>query len=415
MTYSEYSRIMEITEAETDNAMIDIDFMWESARASHRLDVADLEFQFESAEGYDTDTMTRMYLEEAESFGAKIKAAWEKFCKWVKSIFDKLTGKKPDENKLKDAEEKNPKGVKAPIDVKEAGKQLDALAPLLSEGNFNRVMKDVDLLTKKGIKVNINIKSKNKNHNYEHASALSMLAKVATSFVAAVTTPVVTVVSIAVVGKYILKTLDITGKINKACEKLTDKIGESASPLMNILRDLVSGVSTLNAGLSKIINGKNAETEKKNIEKKGDVPPSELKSAANAYLKASMDSARSSVLNRTGSTKSFNDARQNYLEMYTRCKNRGDFDGKKFADLCKKISDRKGENADVVAAQNEVNKLDAVKVEERVNPDGTIFSSIFESTFANANAPKFAPDTTSAFLSTPDQNMNEIMALLDNF
>ena len=43
------------------------------------------------------------------------------------------------------------------------------------------------------------------------------------------------------------------------------------------------------------------------------------------------------------------------------------------------------------------------------------FSSIFESTFANADAPKFAPDTTSAFLSTPDQNMNEIMALLDNF
>lgn len=415
MTYSEYSRIMEITEAETDNAMIDIDFMWESALTSHRLDVADLEYQFESTEGYDQDTMTQLYTEEAETFGAKIKAAWEKFCKWVKSIFDKLTGKKPDDAKLKAAEEKNPKGVKAPIDVNEAGKQLDALAPLLSEGNFNRIMKDVDLLTKKGIKVNINIKSKNKNHNYEHASALSMFAKVASSFIASVTTPVVTVVAVAAVGKYILKTLDVTGKINKLCESLTNKIGESASPVMQVLRDLVSGVSTLNAGLSRLINGKNAEITKNENEKKGDVPPSELKTAANAYLKASMDSAKASVLNRSGATKSFTDARENYLEMYQRCKNHGNFDGKKFSDLCKKISERKGENADIVAAQREVAKLDAVKVEESVNADDTVFSSIFESTFANADAPKFAPDTTSAFLSTPDQNMNEIMALLDNF
>ena len=414
MTYSEYSRIMEITEAETDNAMIDIDFMWESACASHRLDVADLEYQFESAD-YDQDAMTQMYLEEAETFGAKIKAAWEKFCKWVKSIFDKLTGKKPDDEKLKAAKEKNPKGIKAPINVNEAGKQLDALAPLLTEGNFNRIMKDVDLLSKNGIKVNVNIKTKHKVHNYEHASALSMLAKVASSFIAAVTTPVVTVVSVAVVAKYILKTLDITGKINQLCEKLTGKIGESASPIMQILRDLVSGVSTLNAGLSKLINGKNASATKVENEKKGDVPPSELKSSANSYLKAAIDASKASVLNRNSATKSFTDSREKYLEMFTRCKNHGDFDGKKFSDLCKKISDHKGENSDIVAAQNEIKKLDAVKVEESVNPDNTVFSSIFESTFANANAPKFAPDTTSAFLSTPDQNMNEIMALLNNF
>lgn len=101
--------------------------------------------------------------------------------------------------------------------------------------------------------------------------------------------------------------------------------------------------------------------------------------------------------------------------MVTRCKNRGEFNAEKFSNLCKKIADRKGDNADEVEAGNEIKKLDAVKVEERVNPDDTIFSSIFESTFANANAPKFAPDTTSAFLSTPDQNMNEIMSLLDNF
>lgn len=414
MTYSEYSRIMEVTEAETDNAMIDIDFMWESARASHRLDVVDLEYQFESAD-YDQDAMTQMYLEEAETFGAKIKAAWEKFCKWVKSIFDKLTGKKPDDAKLKAAEEKNPKGIKAPINVNEAGKQLDALAPLLTEGNFNRIMKDVDILSKNGINVNVNIKTKHKVHNYEHASALSMLSKVASSFISAVTTPVVTVVSVAVVAKYILKTLDITGKINQLCEKLTGKISESASPIMQILRDLVSGVSTLNAGLSKLINGKNASATKIENEKKGDVPPSELKSAANSYLKESINSSKASVLNRNAATKSFTDSREKYLEMFTRCKNHGDFDGKKFSDLCKKISEHKGENSDIVAAQNEIKKLDAVKVEESVNPDDTIFSSIFESTFANANAPKFAPDTTSAFLSTPDQNMNEIMALLDNF
>lgn len=414
MTYSEYSRIMEITEAETDNAMIDIDFMWESARASHRLDVADLEYQFESAD-YDQDAMTQMYLEEAETFGAKIKAAWEKFCKWVKSIFDKLTGKKPDDAKIKATKEKNPKGIKAPINVNEAGKQLDAIAPLLTEGNFNRIMKDADILSKNGINVNINIKTKHKVHNYEHASALSMLAKVASSFIAAVTTPVVTVVSVAVVAKYILKTLDITGKINQLCEKLTGKISESASPIMQILRDLVSGVSTLNSGLSKLINGKNASATKIENEKKGDVPPSELKSAANSYLKESINASKASVLNRNSATKSFTDSREKYLEMFTRCKNHGDFDGKKFSDLCKKISEHKGENSDIVAAQNEIKKLDAVKVEESVNPDDTIFSSIFESTFANANAPKFAPDTTSAFLSTPDQNMNEIMALLDNF
>ena len=414
MTYSEYSRIMEITEAETDDAMIDIDFMWESARASHRLDVADLEFQFESAD-YDTDAMTQMYLEEAESFSAKIKAAWEKFCKWVKSIFDKLTGKKPDESTLKAAEEKNPKGVKAPFDVKEAGKQLDALAPLLTEGNMKRVLDDMDILARKGVKVNIDIKSKNKNHNYEHMTALGLLAKVGGAFIHAVTTPVVTVVSVALVGKYIIKSLDITGKINKACESLSNKIGENASGLMKLLRDLISGISTLNSGLDRLVNGPNAKATMKKNEAKGEVPASDLKKSANDYLKAAMDSAKASMLNKAGSSKTFSDAREKYLGMVTRCKNHGEFDPQKFNDLCKKISERKGNNSDIVAAQNEVKKLDAVKVEERVNPDDTIFSSIFESTFANANAPRFAPDTTSAFLSTPDQNMNEIMALLDNF
>ena len=414
MTYSEYSRIMEITEAETDNAMIDIDFMWESACASHRLDVADLEYQFESAD-YDQDAMTQMYLEEAETFGAKIKAAWEKFCKWVKSIFDKLTGKKPDNAKLKAAEEKNPKGVKAPFDVNEAGKQMDALAPLLTEGNMKRVLDDMDILARKGVKVNINIKSKNKNHNYEHMTALGLLAKVGGAFIHAVTTPVVTVVSVALVGKYIIKSLDITGKINKLCEGLTNKIGENASGLMKLLRDLISGISTLNSGLDRLVNGPNANTTMKKNVAKGEAPTSDLKDAANAYLKAAIDSSKASLLNKAGASKTFSDAREKYQEMATRCKNCGEFDSRKFNELCKTIESKKGTNADIVAAQNEIKKLDAVKVEERVNPDDTIFSSIFESTFANANAPKFSPDTTSAFLSTPDQNMNEIMALLDNF
>ena len=414
MTYSEYSRIMEITEAETDNAMIDIDFMWESARASHRLDVADLEYQFESAD-YDQDAMTQMYLEEAETFGAKIKAAWEKFCKWVKSIFDKLTGKKPDDAKLKAAEEKNPKGVKVPFDAKEASKQMDALAPLLTEGNMKRVLGDIDILARKGVKVNIDIKSNNKNHNYEHMTALSLLTKVGSAFLHAVGTPVVTVCAVSWLGKTLIKSIDLTGKISKLCDALSSKIDENANGLMKILRDLISGISSLNNGLDRLVNGPNAKKTKEQNEAKGDASVADLKSAANDYLSAAKDLASASALKQLKTSKAFEDARKKYLEMVTRCKNRGEFNAEKFSNLCKKIADRKGNNADEVEAGNEIKKLDAVKVEERVNPDDTVFSSIFESTFANANAPKFAPDTTSALLSTPDQNMNEIMALLDNF
>lgn len=415
MTYSEYSRIMEVTEAETDNAMIDIDFMWESACASHRLDVADLEYQFESTD-YDTDAMTQMYLEEAKTFGEKIKAAWEKFCKWVKSIFDKLTGKKPDDAKLKAAEEKNPKGIKVPFNAKEASKQMDALAPLLTESNMKRVLGDIDILARKGVKVNIDIKSSNKNHNYEHMTALGLLTKVGGALLHAVGTPVVTVCAVSWLGKTLIKSIDLTGKISKLCDALSSKIDENANGLMKLLRDLISGISALNSGLDRIINGSSAKKTKEKNEAKGDASVSDLKAAANAYLKAAKDSAAASGFKQSASTsKAFNDAREKYLEMVDRCKNYAPFKAKEFSDLCKKIADRKGNNADEVEAGNEIKKLDEVKAEERVNPDDTIFSSIFESTFANANAPKFAPDTTSAFLSTPDQNMNEIMALLDNF
>ena len=64
MTFSEYSRIMEIEEAKADNVMADIDYMIESANATHKLNLADLDFKFES-EDYDMDAMTLNILEKA--------------------------------------------------------------------------------------------------------------------------------------------------------------------------------------------------------------------------------------------------------------------------------------------------------------------------------------------------------------
>ena len=75
MTFSEYSRIMEIEEAKADNVMADIDYMIESANATHKLNLADLDFKFES-EDYDMDAMTQMYTEEANDFTAKDQAGF---------------------------------------------------------------------------------------------------------------------------------------------------------------------------------------------------------------------------------------------------------------------------------------------------------------------------------------------------
>ena len=66
MTFSEYSRIMEIEEAKADNVMADIDYMIESANATHKLNLADLDFKFES-EDYDMALNLRLPLTHSQS------------------------------------------------------------------------------------------------------------------------------------------------------------------------------------------------------------------------------------------------------------------------------------------------------------------------------------------------------------
>ena len=104
MTFSEYSRIMEIEEAKADNVMADIDYMIESANATHKLNLADLDFKFES-EDYDMSAMTQMYTEEAETFTDKLKAIWDKFLKWLQGVVSAMFNLKPNEETVKKAEE----------------------------------------------------------------------------------------------------------------------------------------------------------------------------------------------------------------------------------------------------------------------------------------------------------------------
>ncbi len=421
MTYSEYSRIMEITEAETDNAMIDIDFMWESACASHRLDVADLEYQFESVDGYDQDTMVRMYTEEANGFIAKVKAAWDKFCKWVKSVVDKIFKKTPDEKAVKAASDNNPEGIKLPFDVEKTSKEMDKVSSMMNPSYMKRLMKDVDTLSRKGIKVNINVKTK--NHNYEHTPLLNQFVTNVGNLLAAAAAPAAGVVSIALLMKHIKKTVNFSKKIDECTSGLKDFASDSLGVIMSPIRELLSTAQGLMTTLTAAIAGHNKHDHdlKKKPEKTYEVKSSkDVKTSAEGLL---------FTASRIGNAEDANNKKKLgalYNERLAKfdavVKNAGSIEGfnpTTFKSILDTISKKKNnkDDKDVVKAQKMIDSLptEEKKQESVIEDDDTVFSSIFESTFANADAPKFAPDTTSAFLSTPDQNMNEIMALLDNF
>ena len=423
MTYSEYSRIMEITEAETDNAMIDIDFMLESACASHRLDVADLEYQFESVDGYDQDTMVRMYTEEANGFIAKVKAAWDKFCKWVKSIVDKIFKKTPDEKAVKAASDNNPEGIKLPFDMEKTSKEMDNVSSMLNPSYMKRLMKDIDSLSQKGIKVNINVKTK--NHNYEHTPLLNQFVTNVGNLLAAAAAPAAGVVSIALLMKHIKKTVNFSKKIDECTSGLKDFASDSLGVIMSPIRELLSTAQGLMTTLTAAIAGHNKHEHDltKKPEKTYEVKsPKDVKGAASRLLLAAKNHGKATekyVIDRT--KRRYDECVSTFDSVMKTAGSIDGFNASEFKSLCKAISEKKttDNDQDVVKAQQMINNLKDDQPEEKkqesVIDDDTVFSSIFENTFANADAPKFAPDTTSAFLSTPDQNMNEIMALLDNF
>lgn len=200
MTFSEYSRIMEIEEAKADNVMADIDYMIESANATHKLNLADLDFKFES-EDYDMDAMTQMYTEEANDFTAKIKQVWDKFYKWLQGVIFAIFNLQPKEADVKAVEEANPQGIKAPIDVDKAVKEMDKCSSLMTPAYAKRLMKDVDTLSKKGIKVNLKVDyGKQRVHNTNHTPLIDRFLDACTSLMMVFAVPTAVVVTVGTVA-----------------------------------------------------------------------------------------------------------------------------------------------------------------------------------------------------------------------
>lgn len=253
MTFSEYSRIMEIEEAKADNVMADIDYMIESANATHKLNLADLDFKFES-EDYDMDAMTQMYTEEANDFTAKIKQVWDKFYKWLQGIISAIFNLQPKEADVKAAEEANPQGVKAPIDVDKAVKEMDKCSNLLTPAYAKRLMKDVDNLSKKGIKVNLKVDyGKQRVHNTNHTPLIDRFLDACTSLLMVFAIPTATVVTVGTVANGIRKAFDFTKVVQRFSEAIAENTGIDLGGVLSSLQLITTKISGGASALAKLI------------------------------------------------------------------------------------------------------------------------------------------------------------------
>lgn len=295
MTFSEYSRIMEIEEAKADNVMADIDYMIESANATHKLNLADLDFKFES-EDYDMDAMTQMYTEEANDFTAKIKQAWDKFYKWLQGIISAIFNLQPKEADVKAAEEANPQGVKAPIDVDKAVKEMDKCSSLMTPAYAKRLMKDVDTLSKKGIKVNLKVDyGKQRVHNTNHTPLIDRFLDACTSLMMVFAIPTATVVTVGTVANGIRKAFDFTKVVQRFSEAIAENTGVDLGGILGTLQSITTKVSGCATALGKHIPviGKNIEAAAKkhedakaakDAEKKTNASPKDVYAKANTLL-----------------------------------------------------------------------------------------------------------------------------------
>lgn len=267
MTFSEYSRIMEIEEAKADNVMADIDYMIESANATHKLNLADLDFKFES-EDYDMSAMTQMYTEEAETFTDKLKAAWDKFLKWLQGVISAMFNLKPNKETVKKAEEASPEGVKVPVDVKKVDQAMNEMSPLLTKAYAKRLMKDVDMISRKGVKVHLNIKQSGSVNTYEHSSVIGSLAKAMTKLFLACTVPAATVISAAEAAKHMGISLDFNKKIHEFMEGLMEEAKGACTEFIAPFRDLATTLASYSKGLNSTITAA-AEKGEKQLEEIG--------------------------------------------------------------------------------------------------------------------------------------------------
>lgn len=291
MTFSEYSRIMEIEEAKADNVMADIDYMIESANATHKLNLADLDFKFES-EDYDMDAMTQMYAEEANDFTAKIKQVWDKFYKWLQGIISAIFNLQPKEDDVKAAEEKNPEGVKVPVDVEKAVKEMDKCSNLMTPAYAKRLMKDVDTLSKKGIKVNLKVDyGKQRVHNTNHTPLIDRFLDACTSLMMVFAIPTATVVTVGTVANGIRKAFDFTKVVQRFSEAIAENTGVDIGGILGSLQSMTTKVSGFATSIGKHIPvvGQRIEDAAKKHEEKNAAKAAEKKAGASAkdvYAKA---------------------------------------------------------------------------------------------------------------------------------
>lgn len=439
MTFSEYSRIMEIEEAKADNVMADIDYMIESANATHKLNLADLDFKFES-EDYDMDAMTQMYTEEANDFTAKIKQVWDKFYKWLQGVISAIFNLQPKEADVKAAEEANPQGVKAPIDVDKAVKEMDKCSSLMTPAYAKRLMKDVDTLSKKGIKVNLKVDyGKQRVHNTNHTPLIDRFLDACTSLMMVFAIPTATVVTVGTVANGIRKAFDFTKVVQRFSEAIAENTGVDLGGIVSSLQLITTKISGGASALAKLIPGLKDVVQKhdeakaaKDAEKKDNVSTKDVYAKANTLLSKTTQlcGAKSDAI-KTRLKTPYETAKKALQEISGTVKVDG-FDCNKFISDCDEaVKATPKEAASIITtlkdALNKIphdshapkeglfsqvaNKLGVGHKNESASSDfadDTVYSQFFESTDM---MPK---SDTSYFLKSDDERIDDMLKILDS-
>ena len=395
MTFTEYSHIMEIEEAKADNVMADIDYMIESANATHKLNLADLDFKFES-EDYDMSAMTQMYTEEAETFTDKLKAVWDKFLKWLQGVVSAMFNLKPNEETVKKAEEASPEGVKVPVDVKKVDQAMNEMSPFLTKAYAKRLMKDVDMISRKGVKVNLNIKQSGSVKTYEHSSAIGGLAKAMTKLFLACTVPAASVIGAAEAAKHMGLSLDFNKKIHEFMEDLKEEAKGACTEFIAPFRDLATSLMSYSKGLNSTITSA-AEKGEEKIEQIGATVAKGLDKAVNT-ASAAKDKVTNGVEQVTNAANTAKTAVTNSKVGHTLVDIGRGLKERLHGDVgTHKTSSAKGKNGKAT--------MDSTSSDFA---DDTVYSQFFESTDM---MPK---SDTSYFLKSDDERIDDMLKILDS-
>lgn len=440
MTFSEYSRIMEIEEAKADNVMADIDYMIESANATHKLNLADLDFKFES-EDYDMSAMTQMYTEEANDFTAKIKQVWDKFYKWLQGIISAIFNLQPKEADVKAAEEANPQGIKAPIDVDKAVKEMDKCSNLLTPAYAKRLMKDVDNLSKKGIKVNLKVDyGKQRVHNTNHTPLIDRFLDACTSLMMVFAIPTATVVTVGTVANGIRKAFDFTKVVQRFSEAIAENTGVDLGGIVSSLQLITTKISGGASALAKLIPGLKDVVQKhedakaaKAAQKNTEATPKDVYTKANTLLSKTTQLCGAKSASIKKSLESPYETAKTALKDVSSAVSVEGFDCTKFISDCDEaVSKESRKEASTIITKlravvdkiphdshapregflsRAANKLGVGHKQESASSDfddDTVYSKFFESTNM---MPK---SDTSYFLKSDDERIDDMMKILDS-